>query len=100
MHSSGVHDLSVASLVQGEAPANFSFPESRIVLNGSSSFLESLSGAFSVGFNGAYTAPLPPNISAAEMTAALMALSTVGELEVFRSDEATGRIWQARTTYW
>ena len=59
----------------------FEFPEQAIGLAGSAAEISSLTGEFSLEFNGAATPLVPANVSAAALTAALMRLETVGEVE-------------------
>ena len=53
-------------------------------LNGSAEALSLLEGGFTLGFDGETTEVLTPEVNATAMREALMNLSTVGEIEVFR----------------
>ena len=84
----------MTALQKGTPPGSFEFPEQALTLSGSAEEVASLSGDFALEFNGAVTPPLPHNVSAATLRAALMGLATVGEAEVFREDTPTSREWK------
>ena len=86
----------VSSLQKGTPPGSFEFPEQAVALAGSAAEISSLAGEFSLEFNGAATPLVPANVSAVALTAALMRLDTVGEIEVFRTDTSTSREWKVR----
>ena len=86
----------VTALQKGTPPGSFEFPEQAIGIAGTALEMGSLAGDFALEFNGAVTSLLPHNASAATLTAALMALGTVGEVEVFRTDTASSRKWKVR----
>ena len=86
----------VTALQKGTPPGSFEFPEQAISVAGTPLEISSLTGYFALEFNGAVTPLLPHNASAAMLTAALMALDTVGEIEVFRNDTISSREWKVR----
>ena len=93
---SGLVSHSVETHVRGEPAANFTFPEQVVRIDATADVIASLEGNFTMSFSGATTTPLTPNSSATEMREALMALDTVGELEVFLNDNSTAREWLIR----
>ena len=84
----GLTNHSVERLVEGAAPANFSFPEQELTLNTTAAVFATLGGGFTLTFAGNTTGLLPPHATATQVREALMALETVGELEVFRTVHA------------
>ena len=86
----------VTALQKGTPPGSFKFPEQAIRVSGTALEMSSLTGDFALEFNGAVTPLLPYNVSAATLTAALMALDTVGEVEVFGTNTVTSREWKVR----
>ena len=84
----------VSVLQPGTAPEGFNFPEQKISIDATAEEIDALTGEFALEFNGAVSQLIPINASAAVMTAALVALDTVGEVEVFKS--STHREWLIR----
>jgi cysteine-rich repeat protein len=80
----------------GAAPPNMSFPEFKVELNASTALLAALEGGMRLSFANATTELLPPDASATQVRLALQALSTVGEIEVFRTQSARGLAWRVR----
>ena len=87
---SGLHTHQVIAIQKGAAPPNMTYPEQTISLVVSASTLADLLGGVKLSFRNATTAPFAPNASAMAMREALMALDTVGEIEVFRIDLRDG----------
>ena len=72
----------VSVLQPGTAPEGFDFPEQKISINATAEEMSALTGEFALEFGGAASRMMPINASAAAMTAALMALETVGSLVI------------------
>ena len=67
------------------------FPEQRLVLNGSAATLAALRGTITLGFDGETSAPFAPNASATEVRLAIQACpSKVGDIEVFTREVRDG----------
>lgn len=80
-------------ITRGSAPPNMSFPEQVITVSAPDETFVALTGALTLSFKNATTAPLLPNASATAVRVALQALPTVGEIEVIReelSDKGSG----------
>ena len=86
----------VSVLQPGTAPEGFDFPEQKISIDATAEEINALTGEFALEFNGAVSQLMPINASAAVMTAALVALDTVGEVEVFKTESSTHREWLIR----
>ena len=74
----------------------FLFPEQSINISGSFDELSGRTESLQLSFEGQSTELMPLNVSATAMRAALTALSTIGEVEVFVTQAATSREWLVR----
>jgi cysteine-rich repeat protein len=92
----GVINHSACVVVPGKPPAHFAFPEQQLRLNGTTDDLAALDGTFQLGFKDVWTTTLTVNASASTLRDALMALPTVGELEVLLTDTPYSRTWTVR----
>ena len=82
----GLQSAETIVVQQGLPPENFTYPEQAITLAASADVFAQLRGSLILGFMGETTAGFAPNASAATVRGALMELSTIGEIEVFRTE--------------
>ena len=93
----GLRSHSSTVLVQGQPPVNFSFPEQLITLNATAESIALRGGGLSFHFNGAQTSTtVPVDASATQLRECLSTMSTIGEIEVFRSQGDFGISWLVR----
>eukprot|EP00854_Cymbomonas_tetramitiformis_P002776 gene2777-3559_t len=73
----------------GEEPEGYTLAKQAVTLFNSTA----LKGTFSLGFQGLYTKPLLPNVSALEAQEALIALGSIGEVAVYKEEYAANSTW-------
>ena len=72
------------------------FPEQTVNISGSFEELSARAERLQLTFEGESSVPLPLNASATALRAELMALSTIGQVEVFVTQTPTHRAWRVR----